>query len=1119
NFSGNGQDWLFDLTNAVMVPIGSDTVLLPNGTEPHQCFLVSGDTIQTVSGISKMAFIDFSIAGKNSDYIIITNNKLWQGAIDYASYRQTTGYIPLLVDVSKLYDQFAYGIRQHPLAIRNFVNYIIHQYDSVPKALFLLGKSIHPYLIRQNSATYAQCLVPTYGDPSSDNLFTAGLTGTVYDLAIPTGRFSATSNQDAIIYLQKVVDYENNTSAEWMKQVLHFGGGSDVVQQTQFAGYLSNYEQTIEDTLFGGFVHTFLKNSSQPMQITQSDSISNLINNGISIMTFFGHGSTSGFDQNIDYPSAFYNYSKYPLIIAASCLAGDIHLPAPQRLSEEWVMIQHRGAIGFLAPSSLEYIFPLSTVVSEFYRQIGYKNYHQSIGKQIQAAYHNITDVSNPFLQKTVWDYTLHGDPALVINSFTKPDLTITAADISTIPGYVSSITDSFDIQLIITNIGRATTDTFVVELQRSFPNNNTEIIQKAVAGCFYKDTVLIRLPVATVNGTGLNSLCATVDIMNQVDEMNEANNSACIDFYVHSTDIYPVYPYEYAIYPYDTVTVKASSGDPFMQTENIVFQLDTNDSYNSPFLKETTVILPGGVIRWQLPFTMTDSTVYYWRVGRVGTNHYNESSFIYIPDKTGWSQAHFFQFKNDDYQYIDYDRPNRKFDFIATPKELHAHNIGSVWGADFLNVKYDIDGAGDNTCCGAGDAMMIVVIDSLTLEPWTSDMQDFGHRDYPKCFSRLRADYYFVFSTDSQSLEDMVAFINDVPDGNYVLAYSWRNAHFQSWPENAYLCFELLGASNIRFIQDNMPYIFFVQKGNTGSADSALGTSSTEVIDLYESLPTNFYFGNIHSVKIGPSVHWDSFHWREQSIEQPTHDSVFVEIKGLDLSGNETVLIPHISTDSLDIYNLSDSINALQYPYLKLRFFSFDDSTLSAAQLKRWQLTYGEVPETAINPKKGFYLSADTLSEGGIIRFGVATENVSPYDMDSLLVSYQLIDANNSVHLLETKRLALHPSESVLMDTVYVNTLNFQGINRLRVEYNSVNSVTGTYDQLEQYHFNNIAEISFMVERDITNPILDVTFDEGHILDGEIVSAKPMISIKLKDENKYLLLNDTASFAVYLTA
>jgi len=1119
NFQGSGQDWLFDLTNAIMLPVDSGKVLIPNGVEPHQCFLVSSNAIQNVGTIEKENFINYAVTGKNSDYLIITNKKLWSQAIEYKNYRQSTGYTPWVFDVNDLFDQFAYGIRQHPLAIRNFVKYIIDQYDSVPKALFLLGKSLHPYLIRQNASNYVQCLVPTFGDPSSDNLFVAGITGNDFDLAIPVGRLSATNDMDVVIYKQKVMAYEQNAPAGWMKHVLHFGGGSDAAQQAQFASYLAGYEQTIEDTLFGGFVHTFLKNSSQPMQITQSDSIANIINNGTSLMTFFGHGSTSGFDQNIDYPTAFNNTNKYPLIMAASCLAGDIHLPSPQRISEEWVLTPGRGAIGFYAPSSVESSYPLNTVLSEIYWQISYENYQQPFGKQMQAAYHNIANINNLYLKKTVWDYTFLGDPAIVINSFSKPDLVIEAANISTIPGYVSSITDSFDIQLIVENIGRATTDTFLVELQRTFPNGVTEIAQKIVAGCLFKDTVLIRLPVATVNGTGINALCATADVMNQIDEMDETNNTACIDFYVHSTDIYPVYPYEYAIYPYDTVTVKASSGDPFMGVENIVFQLDTNDSYNSPFLKEMTIASPGGVIQWHLPFTMTDSTVYYWRVGRVGTNHYNESSFIYIPNKTGWSQSHFFQFKNDDYQYIDYNRTGRRFDFINTPKQLHCHNIGSVGSADFLNVKYDIDGYGDNSSCGAADAMIIAVFDSLTLEPWTSDRQDYGHRDYPKCFSRTRPDNYFIFSTDSQSLENMAAFIDSIPDDDYFLAYSWRNGHFQSWPENAYQRFEALGASNIRFIQDNMPYIFFAQKGNVASADWQLGTSSNDVIDLYESLPTNFYFGNVNSVKIGPSIHWDSFHWREHSIEQPTNDSVYVEIKGLDLSGNETVLMPHISIDSLDIFNLSGVINAQQYPYLKLRFFAFDDSTRSAAQLKRWQLTYGEVPETAINPQKGFYLSADTVTEGEILKFGVATENISPYDMDSLLVSYWLIDANNGLHLIETKRLGPHPSGSVLMDTVDVNTLNFTGVNRLRVEYNPVNTATGTYDQLEQYHFNNIAEISFTVNRDITNPVLDVTFDGRHILDGEIVSAKPLISIKLKDENKYLLLNDTSLFAIYMNA
>jgi len=81
--------------------------------------------------------------------------------------------------------------------------------------------------------------------------------------------------------------------------------------------------------------------------------------------------------------------------------------------------------------------------------------------------------------------------------------------------------------------------------------------------------------------------------------------------------------------------------------------------------------------------------------------------------------------------------------------------------------------------------------------------------------------------------------------------------------------------------------------------------------------------------------------------------------------------------------------------------------------------------------------------------------------------------------------------------------------LNQLIVEVNPNN------DQLEQHHFNNIAVKQFFVELDSRNPLLDVTFDGVHILDGDIVSAKPLINIILKDENQNLALSDTSLFRV----
>jgi len=103
--------------------------------------------------------------------------------------------------------------------------------------------------------------------------------------------------------------------------------------------------------------------------------------------------------------------------------------------------------------------------------------------------------------------------------------------------------------------------------------------------------------------------------------------------------------------------------------------------------------------------------------------------------------------------------------------------------------------------------------------------------------------------------------------------------------------------------------------------------------------------------------------------------------------------------------------------------------------------------------------------------------------------------------------------ADSVMIVNLEFSTQGMAGINSLLIEVNPNN------DQLEKYHFNNLAEIPFYVHDDKINPLLDVTFDGTHILDGDIVSPKPEIVIELKDENLFLALNDTADFAVWITS
>jgi hypothetical protein len=126
--------------------------------------------------------------------------------------------------------------------------------------------------------------------------------------------------------------------------------------------------------------------------------------------------------------------------------------------------------------------------------------------------------------------------------------------------------------------------------------------------------------------------------------------------------------------------------------------------------------------------------------------------------------------------------------------------------------------------------------------------------------------------------------------------------------------------------------------------------------------------------------------------------------------------------------------------------------------------------------------------------------------------VSLYIFDQNRQKHLLTSQRKKrMLPGDTVVASVVFPTSESFAGLNSFWIEANPLNN------PVEQYHFNNIGEINFNINKDITNPVLDVTFDGVHILNNDIVSPSPEILIKLTDENKYLALNDTHLFRVMI--
>lgn len=1142
NFNVASAIVLYDLTNHERITIQNSAGILKalvNHTNTERFLVLTNQSgVRAVDRISKVSsnnkFVDYVGLHPFADYLIITHSSLMPEAQQYADYRTSTGLNVVLADVGQLYDQFAYGVNKHPAGIRRY-NAKLYSLSDKQKIMFLIGKSIHYNMIRNSPVIYSECLVPSGGSPSSDNVLTAGLGGTNFDPLVGTGRLSVGNGQGVLNYLNKVMEYESNPTEEWMKTILHFGGGTNASEQSTFASYLDNYRLTIEDTLFGGTVSTFLKNSSEPIQITQSDSITHLINNGATLLSFFGHASASGFDQNIDYPENYNNTGKYPFILANSCFSGDIHQRYFASISESWVNSNQKGSIGFLASVGQGLASYLNIYSSELYKNFAYKSYGQPISIQmintIKYAYNLYPD--NPNVEITCHEFTLHGDPAIVINSAEKPDLTINPSLLSFTPNDITTVIDSFDLRIVVKNIGRATSDTFLVNVGRTYPDGTSDEYVIPVYGCNYLDTVYLKLPVNRLIGAGLNSLSVFVDAGAQIEELNENNNQVTIGFMIKSSDLFPIYPYKYSIYPEKNVNLIASTGDPFLGLSEYKFQIDTTDLFNSPLLNQSIVYSDGGIVSWEVPFDLTENRVYFWRIALnqsiADSIVWKESSFIYIEGEEGWSQAHFFQFKEDDFNYIIYDRPARKFGFVDYPKQLVCKNTGQYGLEGYNYVSFRIDGSinnglGDMSNCGTAASMLVAVIDPETILAWPSDIANFGHRNYPQCFSSIRPSYYFSFSTGSGTtvnyagLNSMKAFIEYVPEGYYILAYSWGNGYFQNWPDSVMQTFVDLGASALTSLANGNPYIFFTKKGFNSYTDERYGNYPAEKIELTKDLYTDFDNGLISSVTVGPSRQWLSLNWEQQALEDPTDDEVLLRVFGVDNLGQSTQIMADIIPETAEIFGLQDSINYNIYPNLKLELYSKDTSNKTPSQLIKWQLRFLGVPETAVDPKSGFFFCCDTVQEGDEIKFAVATKNISTLDMDSLNVKYWIEDNNNHITIIDERKLRSHPSGDVIIDTVVYSSLNLDGINSIWIEYNPINDSTGTYFQAEQHHFNNYAVKYFYVQGDIINPLLDVSFDGSYIMNGEIISAKPKIVIKLKDENQYLALNDTSVFRIYLT-
>lgn len=1173
------------------------TVLVPNTGKNKFCFLSSlaaADTALKITPVNGTGtFVNYPLL--DSAFVIVSHPKLINlpstGVSQYQAFRSSVAggnYHVIVASIEDLYDQFAYGVERNPLAIKNFCGYLINKASAgsvrPPSNLFLIGKGVHawecipvqcPYVTAAVAA--AECLVPSFGNPSSDILFTQGLPGSSYypEPAIPTGRICAQTDADVHNYLSKAQLYvAQDPDSLWHKRAIHFIGGDTPGDQQTFNSYMNVCKQIYQNPFIGGNVFSFYKTTTTPISINTNDSVALLINQGVSLMTFFGHGSQTGFDQNIDLPSAYNNSPKFPFIVANSCFTGDIFASNQITNSEEWILAPgNKGSIGYIATTAEGVANDLTLYTAELYKQFSYKNYgmpyaycvKEDINYLMNPAI-NSTLYNDTLLQETCLEMTMEGDPAIKPNTVQKPDYMLTNADVIF---NTSTYPDSIGIKIVMTNLGKAINTNFNVKVVRQFPNGVDSVYIKSTKAPLYKDTLSFFIFKNYNIAVGNN--CFTIDLnyLNAVPEINSANNTTtpCIPLFIPGSDINPVWPYKYAIVPdIHNVTLEASTANPLAPSTKYVFQLDTSASFSSPVLINQNVTAPGGVVSLPIRLTLNkDSVVYFWRVAKDTTlPNWKQSSFQVINGKQGWEQAHFRQFNNNTYQYVQYDSAHWRFNFANNVRTILVKDKVTESNFDFTEVQFYMDnGQARIWSCGVGGwniaifdtisgnpipsysvsiAQTYIPGDSHTLPAWNGNAgncicDDYSNKvtyDFGLNNSCLNA-FNGQGNSDINWARKMTTFIAGIPNRVPVLAYTtngyYGGSSYSTLPSAALkTALYSIGSNKIDSLRDTTSLIIFGRKGmSPGRAHEVLSHTANQLITLTDTLETRFNNGYIASEIIGPARYsdttWKSLHWHyclpvtiPGSVPTVATDSIVIQVIGIDSNGVKTQLA-NFTRDSLDVLDLSHYTNQIPhkfFPYLQLIAYEKDNHVHRPPQLKRWQVIYDPAPECALYPTGGYSVANTTIAEGQTYQVVMPIKNIGAVPFpDSLVVNYYVEDANRVTHnFSQTKPKGFAPG-AVMPITFTVNTIGLGGSNIFGID---VNTPGKPKYQNEQYHFNNIAQIGFNVTKDKINPVLDVTFDGTHILNGDIVSAKPDILISLKDENKFLALNDTGNFAVYTT-
>ena len=1157
--SAAGTPVLYDLSNNIRLETtlesGFVKFKLPQNLSNGDLLLLSPGDIQIVNTLERVPFSNFQ--NTPADYVIISNKALFSDPIaaganhvaEYATYRESQAggaHSVAVFDIEDLYEQFSYGIRFHPIAIRNFLHWAKKQWPQLEHA-FIIGKALDFYNFRSASqqSTFIDSLffVPNFSAPGADLPFV--MSGNhLSDPIMAIGRLAVTRASEISDYLDKVKQHEQQlgnadqsiASKAWMKRVIHNSGGLSG-ENVLIKNFTTSMGNTIAENRFGADVHSFYKTSDDPIQLSAYEQLLDLINDGTAIWTIFGHSSAFAVDFDIGLPSAYNNFGRYPLMMVLGCFSGICSAPQ-QGIGEQFVLAKDRGAIAYIASVNYSFIDALHTYGRQYYSRLGGSDYGKSVGQILANTIADLKDAQNEGLIALLHQNLLQGDPAIKLLTHDGPDYLIDRQSVQIDPSPASINYDHVQFSFDVVNIGENTGNSLTVKLDQRLPDNQTVLPREldTIQAPGFRRKLEYAVPVAG-SKIGFNRYFLELDPNNDIAEqpfgaennnsLLDANGSPGKDIYFFADDISPVYPPPFAIVGKADLTLHASTLNPVAPVYPYVFEIDTIETFDSNLKESFQMNSPGGLITWKPTLPLQDSTVYYWRVARDslvnGQPLWHTQSFIFINGSPpGWNQSDYGQYKTGDFTNLQASDSLREISFednaafVSVQIAYRGVNRYPGFKNSFYQGFYGDFGFNQQNIV-RGICMMLLDQNSgkAIINPAN------GPYNYDPQMDR--EFFWFDTRNESERVKMMDFLENYVPEGSYIglLAFNrvtdatgygphlWANDSITQG-KNLFQILENQGARHVRelanFSTAPAAYGFVFRKAHPEYENRDTFTYDTDAtLELRASFTAKWALGLMDTKTIGPVKNWNSILWERDDFDDSSDDAI-LSVLGVREGLEDTILIS--LRNGLD--SSLNNISAVDFPQLKLRYEVSDTQSRTVTPLRYLRVLYDPIPEGALAPNKYFSFYKDTLEQGDIFKSGIAFANISEVPFDSVLFRISVDNQLNNGFAYEQRLKALMPGDTLHADFLAV-TRFINGLQKMTLEANPHN------DQPESYHFNNVLVRDFYIKKDERNPLLDVTFDGQHILDGDLISPQPVVMISLKDDNPYIPMRDSSTFSISL--